>query len=68
MKKISLFLSMTLMAILLLPAGLMAQAYPALSWVGADGVPVRQVEVTLGEVFTPPTLTCDAPEILRSAW
>lgn len=66
MKKISLFLSMTLMAILLLPAGLMAQAYPALSWVDADGVPVRQVEVTLGEVFTPPTLTCDAPEILRS--
>jgi len=66
MKKISLFLSMTLMAILLLPAGLMAQAYPALSWVDADGVSVRQVEVTLGEVFTPPTLTCDDPEILRS--
>jgi len=66
MKKISLFLSMTLMALLLLPAGLMAQAYPALSWIDADGNPVRQVEATLGEAFTPPTLTCDDPEILRS--
>jgi len=54
------------MALLLLPAGLMAQAYPALSWIDADGNPVRQVEATLGEAFTPPTLTCDDPEILRS--
>ena len=65
MKKFSLFLS--LMAFLLIPATLMAeQIYPTLSWVDENGNQVRKVETDINEAFTPPSLTCDIPEVLRS--
>lgn len=68
MRKFTHFLSMTLMALMLVPTSANAELiYPELKFVGADGSVVRQVEATLGETFNAPTLTCDYPEaVLRN--
>ena len=65
MKK--LYLLLLLGALMLIPQMLMAQkSNVTLSFVGADGSPVRQLMATVGEDFTEPTLTCDVPVVLRS--
>ena len=57
MKKISTFLSMTLMALMLMPSmRVNAQSTLSMSFVDATGNPVRQMEATLGEEFTEPQL------------
>lgn len=67
MKKFTLLLGMVLAALVLMPLSVKAdKIYPQMSFVGADGGTVRQVEATLGTEFTAPTLTCDYPEVLRS--
>lgn len=60
MKKISTFLSTTLVALMLMPSVRMyAQASLSLSFVDASGTAVRQMEATLGEEFTEPTLVIE---------
>lgn len=67
MKKFTLLLGTVLAALVLMPLSVKAdKIYPQMSFVGADGGTVRQVEATLGTEFTAPTLTCDYPEVLRS--
>lgn len=67
MRKFTHLLGMVLAALVLMPLSVKAeQIYPTLSFMGADGSAVRQVEATLGENFTAPRLTCDYPEVLRS--
>ena len=67
MRKFTHLLGMVLAALVLMPLSVKAeQIYPTLSFIGADGSAVRQVEATLGENFTTPRLTCDYPEVLRT--
>ena len=67
MKRFTHFFGSTLMALLLLPMSVKAeQLYPTLTFMGADGSAVRQVEATLGETFNAPRLLCDYPEVLRT--
>ena len=55
------------MALMLMPQTVSAdKSRVTLSFVGADGSAVRQIEATVGEDVTEPRLTCDVPEVLRS--
>ena len=67
MRKFTRFLGLVLAALVLMPVSVKAQQiYPQLSFLDATGASIRQVEATLDEEFTPPTLTCDYREVLRS--
>lgn len=66
MRKYYSFLGMALMVLMLSPISVNAQqTAPTMKFVNADGQQVNQLEVTLGEEFVQPRLTCDVPELLN---